>query len=448
MGLEGSSNKFAIHWPDRILGPPLSLKGMNVLCWSMFVAFLVVPLFVNLWVQFKTGSGSIRKFDSDFVYFYGIGQLLNEHPPVDLYNYGLQQKIFNQIYPAHEAFYGPSPYPPYVALFFRPFARVSFESAYLLWMGISLALYVAGIAATVKAVFPREQLIISLIFCFALAFYPFVFGTLLNGQLASVAVFSVGFAIFQERHSNPFCSGLALSILAYKPTLLLLLLPMLFLTRRFKALFGFIFGTVILIVLATAFTGIQIWPAYAHMLSHFGHSTGLRNQSVLQLWKYIDFVSLSFAVPGGRSRAGVVILICLTSTIALGLAVLLWKSVKGGRSAQYLAWAATLTWTLIVNLYVPIYDSVLVTIAVVLTLGALRDLDWSVAAGWITFLSLLIFAVSWKTEALAQRHGIQLLSIFIAALGLGQLFILHRMIRDCLALNTIDKQHGSAASQL
>jgi hypothetical protein len=426
----GSSSKFAIHWPDRILGRPLSLKEVNVLCWSMFVAFLVVPLLVSLWVQFKTGSGTIRKFDSDFVYFYGIGDLVNEYPPVRLYDYALQAKIFNQIYPAHEAFYGPSPYPPYVALFFRPFARVSFESAYLLWMGISLALYIAGIAATAKEAFPRERLIVSLILCFALAFYPFVFGTLLNGQLASVAVFSVGLAIFQERHSNPFGSGLALSILAYKPTLLLLLLPMLFLTRRFRTLLGFIFGTVILIVVATAFTGIQIWPAYANMLGHFGHSTGLRGQSALQLWKYIDFVSLSYAIPGGRTRAGVAILICLISTVVPGLGLLLWKSVKGGRSAQYLAWAATLTWTLMVNVYVPIYDSVLVTIAVVLTLGALRDLDWSVATGWITFLSLLIFAVSWKTEALAQGHGIQLLSIFIVALGLAQLFILYLVIRD------------------
>jgi Flp pilus assembly protein protease CpaA len=84
---------------------------------------------------------------------------------------------------------------------------------------------------------------------------------------------------------------------------------------------------------------------------------------------------------------------------------------------------------LIVNVYVPIYDSVLVTIAVVLTLGALKDLEWSVATRWITFVSLLIFAVSWKTEVLAKSHGIQLLSIFLAALGLGQLFILYRVNR-------------------
>jgi hypothetical protein len=72
-----------------------------------------------------------------------------------------------------------------------------------------------------------------------------------------------------------------------------------------------------------------------------------------------------------------------------------------------------------VNVYVPIYDSVLVAIAVVLTLGALKDLEWSVATGWVTFLSLLIFMVSWKTEVLAKSHGIQLFSIFLAGLGLG-----------------------------
>ncbi len=442
MDLEGSS-KVDIHWPYRILGPLLDLKGMNVLCWSMFVAFLVAPLFVNLWVQFKSGSGSIRKFDSDFVYFYGMGNLMNEYPSVNPYDYQLQQKIFNQIYPAHRAIYGPSPYPPYVALFFRPFARVSFESAYLLWMGVSLALYIAGVAAAVKAALPKKRLVLSLILCFALAFYPFVFGTLLNGQLASVAVFSVGLAVLQERHAKPFGSGLTLSILAYKPTLLLLLLPMLLLTRRFKTLFGFIFGTAILILVATAFSGIQIWPAYAHLLGHFGHSTGLREQSPLQLWKYVDIVSLSYAIPGGRSTTGEVILVCLTSAIVLGLVVLLWESVKGGRSAQYLAWAATLTWTLIVNVYVPIYDSVLLTVAFVLTVGALRDLDWSVATGWITGLSLLIFAVSWKTEAFAEGHGIQLLSIFIAALGFGQLVILYRVIRGRSVPDMIGRQHDS-----
>lgn len=124
------------------------------------------------------------------------------------------------------------------------------------------------------------------------------------------------------------------------------------------------------------------------------------------------------------------ILICAIGTIAAGLAVLLWRSARGGSPAQYLAWAATLTWTLLLNVYVPIYDSVLVTIAIILTLGALRDLHWSDATHWFTFMAILIFAVSWMTEAFARSHGIQLLTILLAVLGLGQLFFLHRLIQQ------------------
>lgn len=429
MGLK-YRGKFLPHWPDRILGPRPGMKEMNLVCWGLFVAFLVVPFCVVRWAQIKTGSGSIRQLHSDFVYFYGVGHIMHEYPSVRLYDYSLQRKTFSDIYPARDGVYGPSPYPPFVALFFSLFARVPFDLAYLLWLGISLALYLIGITATVKEVFPRERLKISLIFCFALAFYPFFFGTLANGQLSSVAVCSVGIAIFQERHSKPFRSGLALSILTYKPTLLLLLVPMLFLTRRFRTLFGFITGTMILILVATAFAGVQIWPAYIHLLSYFGHAAGLGGHSALQLWKYIDLSSFSYAVSRGRSRAGLGILICAIGTIAAGLAVLLWRSARGGSPAQYLAWAATLTWTLLLNVYVPIYDSVLVTIAIILTLGALRDLHWSDATHWFTFMAILIFAVSWMTEAFARSHGIQLLTILLAVLGLGQLFFLHRLIQQ------------------
>jgi hypothetical protein len=63
-----------------------------------------------------------------------------------------------------------------------------------------------------------------------------------------------------------------------------------------------------------------------------------------------------------------------------------------------------------------------------LTFGALRDTAWSTASGWITFLSVLIFLSSRVTEAIARRQGIQLLSILIAVLGFGQLYLLHRLV--------------------
>jgi hypothetical protein len=370
--------KAFLRWPGRLLGPAPGLKEMNLACWGLFAALLVTRFCYPLWIQFKTGVGSFHLLPADFIYFYGIGRIANEYPLTRLYDYGLQLKTFNEIYPLHDGAYGPSPYPPFVALFFSLFARVPFLPAFFLWACVSMALYIAGIAAAVKDVFPGERLKVSLIFCFALAFSPFLYGTLANGQIGTLAVCSVGLAIALERNSKPFSSGLALSVLAYKPTLLLLLIPMLFLTRRFRALSG-----------------------------------------CIRLWKYVDFSSFFQTVCGGRSRAELMLSVPVTSVIAAGLAVLLWKSARSGRPAQSLAWAATLTWTLLLNVYVPVYDSVLAPIAVVLTLGALRELEWRAPMGWVVFLSVVICAASWETDAIAKSHGIQLLSIMLVVLGLG-----------------------------
>ena len=111
-------------------------------------------------------------------------------------------------------------------------------------MGTSFVLYIAGIATAVKAALPRDPLKGSLIFCFALASPLFLYFNLTVGQLATVAVFSAGFAIYLEKRSMLFFSGMALSILTYKPTLLLLIVPMLLLTRRFRTFFGFAVGTI------------------------------------------------------------------------------------------------------------------------------------------------------------------------------------------------------------
>lgn len=425
-----SPAKTSIFWPERVLGPRPSLGEINLVCWALFVAFLLAPMCVVHWIQAKHGGGTLQQINPDFVYFYGAGKIGHEYSAARIYDYELQRQVFVSIQPPRDGFYSPSPYPPFVALFFAPFTYISFASAYFVWMGVSLALYLTGIGAAASTVFPREWLKIALILCFALAFYPFILSTLLNGQLATIAVCAVGVAVYQERHENLFCSGLVLALLAYKPTLILLILPMLLLTRRFKTLFGFISGAGILMLAGTLFAGIRIWPAYLRMLHHFAQVTGVRGASVLQLWKYIDLNSSFAAVHGGQSGAGLALVTCIVAASGIALAWLLWKSAKLDRPTQWLAWAATLTWTLLLNVYVPIYDSVLVVIAITLTLGALRDLRQSRAAESIIFLAVVIFAVSWKTVSFAKAHRIQLLTVALIILGPAQLLFLYRAIRQ------------------
>jgi hypothetical protein len=420
-----------IRWPETILGPRPGLKELNVVCWGLFVAGLVMPVTVYLWIRYKSGAKFSDLLPIDFIYYYGVGRLLNEHSAANLYDYGLQLKTFNDIYPLHQnhEVWGRSPYPPFVAQFFSLFARLSLQKAYFLWMGTSLGLYIAGITATAKVAFPREPLKNSVVFCFSLSFPVFLYYNLVVGQLATVAVFSLGLAIYLERRSTLFASGLALSILTYKPTLLLLIIPMLLVTRRFRPFFGFMAGAAALILASTCSAGVRIWPAYAQFLSTFAGTAGINGVSIVKRWQYIDFNSFSYAIPGGRTRLGLAILIATMLCITAWLIALLRRSAGGDGAAQKLAWAVTVTWTLLLNVYVPIYDTILIAVAVPLTLSALGDLGCRKAAGWVSLLAVGVFAISISTEGFARIHGIQPLTILLLLLGLGQAILLERAVR-------------------
>jgi hypothetical protein len=89
----------------------------------------------------------------------------------------------------------------------------------------------------------------------------------------------------------------------------------------------------------------------------------------------------------------------------------------------------TLTWTLVLNVYVPVYDTLLVAVIVTLTVGALMEVKGTNATGWVILLAIGISAVSLKAENIAQNHGIQPLTILILLLGLAEAAILRSIFR-------------------
>jgi hypothetical protein len=416
-------------WPERTLGRRPGLKEASIVCWGLFIAFLLLPSFVVFLVQAKRGSESIQRH-SDFVLYYGDGSLANEYPAAKIYDPNLQHQAFEKICPHPNGAFGVSPYPPVVPYFFSLFARLPFSTAYFLWMFVSLLLYCTGIGLACLAVVPGERFKTAVIFCFALAYFPFVGSTLINGQLSVFAILAVGLGLYQERIGNLFYSGLALSLLTYKPTLLVIVLPMLLLTRRFRTLAGFVTGSGLLILIDTALGGIQVWPAYFRLLEYHKKLTGLHGHADIKLSMYLDFSSLSHLLPGGRTAAALTVLGATSAIVAIALAVMLWKSARSSRPVQWLAWASTLSWTLLLNVYVPIYDSVLIVIAVIVALGALGELKWRSAAEWMVFLSIVTLAVSWKTVSFAQHYHVQLLSIMLFLLASAQLWLLHRAIQE------------------
>src|SRR5579863_192628 len=175
-----------LRWRSRFELTRGDLRDLNIIGWAVFLGLVLL-----------VGQRAFQKNqERDFVYFYSIGLILNSYPPSDLYDYRLQKEIFTRVQPlGRKGAYGPSPYPPYVAMFFRPLARWEFMNACRIWTSITLALYLAGLSLLIFRFFPGDRLKQSSLFCFALCFWPFMGRTLLNGQIAAVGFFAMALAL-------------------------------------------------------------------------------------------------------------------------------------------------------------------------------------------------------------------------------------------------------------
>jgi hypothetical protein len=408
-------------WPTR-LGPVPKLRDLNFIFWGLLFVCFVLPFSIVV-IQ------SHRPPDADFAGFYSLGRILNEYPPSQLYDYALQKRICQQVHP-RSGEYGPLPYPPYVALFFRPFTLLPYWAAYALWIAISILLYASGLRILLRRFFAQPPLVSLLIYAFAFSYFPFIGYTVGNGQLAAVGFFAFALAIQQDDSGHGIRCGLALCLCLYKPPILLLVLPMLLLSRRFKALLGFVAGTLFIVGITIAIEGFTVWPRFLATIRSFGNSSiGIQNHSFLPLPKYVDLTSFSSMLHGGRSLPALVFFLAL-GTVALALLVRFWWQSKAAQPpTRILVWAATLTWTLLINVYVPIYDSILIVLSVVLTASVLQRFPFGGLHRWFLAYWTLILASSWFTVALSKKFGVQLLTLLFVGFGFLQFSMLFQTRR-------------------
>jgi hypothetical protein len=422
-------------WPSRFLGPVPKLKDLNLIFWGLLFVGFVLPFSIVI-------ISSHRPPDADFAGFYSLGRILNEHSPRDLYNFELQKQICEQVHP-RKGPYGPLPYPPFVGLFFRPFTLLPYWAAYSIWIAVSVALYSAGLRLTIDKFFPQEPLARSLLFALAFSYCPFIAYTVANGQLAAVSFFAIAVAIREDHLGRSFRSGLALCLCLFKPTLILLILPMLLFTRRFKTLLGFGVGAAMLALVTTAFEGFEVWPGFFQAIRSFGNSSvGVEKHSFLPLSMYVDLTSFSSLAHGGRSWAGLAVLALIGFFAMMFLLKFWWIAPNQKDPYNTLLWATTLTWTLLLNIYVPIYDSILVVLSVILTAGALKGFPGISVRRWFTLLWILILVCSWFSVHLSKVTGIQLLTLLFAGLGALQLFALKRISQTPLSWFSVKWRRG------
>lgn len=402
-----------------------------------FICLLVLAVcLVMLVASFATSVRGRTIFGpylgADFAAFYIAGKIFNTHSPGRIYDAGLHHQLYQKQFP-DDQLDSQLPYvnAPFFVLPFTVLARLPYTWAYLFWVVLSLALYFAGFTIFWRTLerIPRDARSIALLL--ALSFMPFLVECLAGGQTSAVGFFFLALAISSEHRGRHILGGLAISLCAYKPTLLVLAVPMLVITRRYKTLLGFAVGCALLAFVSLLAVGWQGSLGFINTLLYFTNAS-TSAASGLRSWKYVDINSFFRLLLSHHAN------LRWTMTAAAFLLVVpflfrLWRlSDLKRRDEQSLVWALTITWTLVLNLYVGIYDSTLVVLSVLLTTDVLyrrADNDQLGLPETFKFILLLLYAVPWITQPIARLTQFQPYTLALALLGSWQLIQFQRLER-------------------
>ena len=367
---------------------------------------------------------------ADFGAFYVAGKIFNTQPPDRIYDGALHHQLYQEQFPDTP----PEAQLPYVnaPFFILPFtmlASLPYSWAYLFWVLLSLALYLAGFSLVWRTLekIPQDAWFIALLL--ALSFMPFLVECLAGGQTSAFGFFCLALAINRDGRGHYILSGLALSLCAYKPTLLLLIVPMLLITRRYSTLLGFVAGCALLAVVSLLVVGRQGCLGYINTLLYFTNAS-TSSASGLRSWKYVDINSFFRLLVGNHPYLRWAL---TAGAFLLTLPFLFrywWKSASLPPTEQSLAWALTITWTLVLNLYVGIYDTTLVVLSLLLAANALyrgEEKNRLCLPTSYRLILLVVYVVPWITQPFARLTNLQIYTVLLVLLGSWQLIQFQRL---------------------
>jgi hypothetical protein len=343
----------------------------------------------------------------DFPAFYVTGQILRDSGPLHLYDRPMQTRRFHELIPRESPRATlPFAYPPALALVMSPLARLAYPAAAAAWAGISLAMYAAGLGLlwrTCTGIPVRDRVVAALL---SLAFEPFIVECIHGGQLSAIGFFAVCLALALHRAGKPLAAGMALGLLAFKPTLLLALLPALALGRQRRMLAG-----VTATVIAGAVVGVVALgtgPSIEFVKLMFTYVHTVSAGDGFPLTKYVDvcaFLKLLWRRPDAHCWPAAILGVFVAGALA-------GRAFRSGNSSA--AWITMLMGLLVCNLYAGIYDSVLAAAAlwVMADVSYRRDGRLSRDVRW---LIVATFIAPWITQSTARYMGVQIYTLVLAA---------------------------------
>lgn len=359
---------------------------------------------------------------ADFAGFYVAAQLLSEGHVDRLYDRELHATYYHQLFPkipADEVI--PYVHPPFVASFFRSLVWLEYDYAALIWLIISLVLYLTGLRTMLLACPKLKRRDYWLVILLALSFEPFLFECWLGGQLSAIAFLSYALTFVFYQRNRPVLAGIALGICFYKPTMVILIIPLLLIARQWKVLLGMALTGSGLLIFSLLTTGWDANAGYVRVLLEFRQSTTSQEQLAIRLWKYVDFNHF-YRLLLGISIYQRIAFLMTSGIVTLLLLIPGWWKWPGHFEKQAKLWSVTLCLIPLINLYVGVYDSILVVLAVIIMTECILSEDQNTSGllfrtGWAYWLLVLV-VVPWFSQYVAKSAGIQVYSLLLFFLAI------------------------------
>jgi hypothetical protein len=389
----------------RVVEMPAPKQIRFVAAMMLAVAFLFVAL------NFAKQQGGITPFGpelgGDYAAFYVAGQILNSAPE-RLHDMALQERLYHQLIPnAPPGEFLLYPSAPFLAILFRPLALLPYTWSYFAWLVTCSVLALTGFWLLWKAspALAGGDWLTALLAAFS--FTPFLLEGWVSGQTCALVICCAALAIYLRQQGREFSAGMVLAILAFKPTLMLLFLPMLLVTRSFRVLAGVVTSGLGLLALSVWAVGCDGCLRFLRFLADYAAAERVAPEIVKASWKYVDLRSAAspiFLHPSLWSSA-------LLGILVIAAAMLLWRTWRQSPDWR-LAWASALIWTPVLSPHCAIYDTVLLIPAVFLVAPAQKSSDWFLP------LVMLVYLSAWCSQPIALMTGFQPLSAAIILLGL------------------------------
>lgn len=373
---------------------------------------------------------------TDFLQFYIAGKILDSNPPVRLYDLQLQSdfqhRADSRLSKEQMFIYAG---PPLLAFALRPLSWLPYPLAFTVWVAASLALYLSALLLLRPGKLRLMGLLLALplfaIFCMS------------TGQLSTIGVFGFAACIWAERQHKPFCSGLLLSICAYKPTLLIIAVPMLVIGRRYRTVLGVLSGVLMLATLSLACVGFAACRAYLETLLLYGRMvSGHARKQVLDM--YVDLNSSLRMLSADRLWFFAPALVVFGS-LALWYLGCAWARSRESSSTTNLLWAATIAFTLVFNVYVPIYDAILIVPAAFLfsveMWGESASRSGQAASRAVKSSFVFIYLTAFVSRRLVSVIHFQVLTIALLIFGI---LALRQLRAENVALALECRMQGAA----